>query len=178
MTNICKDSLTELTWEMTGEHQRGKDSKRLLNLVTICPTRHYDLLWEITIKEVSTCACPKTVKAGQELCKVPRVSRSFKIKCLDSAPSPHPLQKAFQKCYKVFIFMGWREGQGGQDTEVDTAYNITTYICITRTRTRSLHFKQKNLRASRAGRTKSTSLPLFLVSLADRPILPANSTIF
>lgn len=64
-------------------------------------------------RSLHMCVAPKHfVKEGQELCKTPRVSHSFKIKCLDSAPSPHPLQKAFQKCYKGFIFMEWREGQG------------------------------------------------------------------
>lgn len=85
--------------------------------------------------------------------------------------SPPP-RKAFRKCYKGFYL-----GQG----ECNTQQNKTTthtHTRITRTRTRSLNFKHKNLRASRADRTKSTSLPLFIVSLADRPVLPANSTIF
>lgn len=112
---------------------------------------------------------PKHLVKGQSYAKH-WVSHSFKTKCLNSAPSRHPLQKAFQRIIKALFLWG-----GGKDR---WPHNKNTYTCITRTRTRSLHFKQKNLRASRAGRTKSTSLPLFIVSLADRPTLPANSTFF
>lgn len=103
------------------------------------------------------------VREGQELCKAPRLSHSFKNYMFGSPP--------FQKCYKGFWF-----GAGG--TWHTKPNQTSTHTSITKTRTRSFKFKQKNLRASRADRTKSTSLPLFIVSLADRPILPANSTIF
>lgn len=152
---------------MIGEHLKGKESKRWFTLTTICSTSHYNLLWETIMKEISTCACPKQLWEGQELCKAPRISNSFKITCLD----PPCLGKLSTSVIKAFI---WGRGNA---THNKTKL-IHTHARITRTRTRSLNFKQKNLRASRADRTKSTSLPLFIVSLADRPILPANSTIF